>query len=193
MELGIAVTDGLVQDQRLRDALQLEGTNLDETESARREVKQDVLPNEDLIRPGLRGDPSRDVDRPPKVIALVVDHRSRVHADVGGRQACGMDGVHDLERGHHRVAWISEMEVHAVAEHLHDRTSMPRCDLVDQLGKLERDARRLRVPGLFGQPRVTGEVCEHAAFDLPRFFPMDPRVLERGLDMIEEVLGLEHL
>src|SRR5918996_2982491 len=81
-------------------------------------------------------------------------------------------------------------EMHAIPQH--DGTSMARCDLVNQLGVLERDARRLLVAGLLGQPRVTGEVREHAAFDLPRFLPMHPRVLERGLDMIEQVLGLEH-
>jgi len=59
------------------------------------------------------------------------------------------------------------------------------------LGQLEGDARRLLVSGLFGQPRVTGEVREHAAFDLPRFSPMHPRVLERGLDMIDIASALQ--
>src|SRR5215217_5238733 len=61
-----------------------------------------------------------------------------------------------------------------VPQHLHDRTSMARSGLIDQLGELERDARRLLVPGLLGQPRVTGEVREHAAFHLPTFLPMHP-------------------
>src|SRR4029453_17917123 len=74
--LCVAITNGLVQHQRLRDALEFEGTNLDEAEPARRDVVQNVLPDEDLIRPGLRRDAGRDVDRPTEVVTLVVDHRS---------------------------------------------------------------------------------------------------------------------
>jgi hypothetical protein len=49
-KLGIAVMDGFVQHEWLRDALELEGTDLDKAESARRDVPQDVLPDEDLSR-----------------------------------------------------------------------------------------------------------------------------------------------
>ena len=50
VELGVAVMEGLVQHQRLHDALEVEGTDLDKVESARRDVTKDVLPDEHLIR-----------------------------------------------------------------------------------------------------------------------------------------------
>src|SRR6266550_8099041 len=95
--------DSLVQHQWLRDALKLEGTDLDETETAWRDVRKNVLSDEDLIRPRLRCDARRDVDRPAEVVALFVDHRSRVHPYVGGRQARGTNRVHDLQGCRHRV------------------------------------------------------------------------------------------
>src|ERR687891_763891 len=177
--------------QWLRYALELEGTDFDETESARRDVRQDVLPGRDLSRPGLGRDSRRDVDRPTEVVALVVDHGTCITPTWASGKPAGWTRS-TISSDAHRVARILEVEMHAVPQHLHDGTSMARSDLVDQLGELERDARRLLVAGLLGQPRVTGEVREHAAFDLPRLLPMHPRVLERGLDMIEQVLGLEH-
>ena len=44
------VTDRFVQDRRLRDALELERPELDETEPARSDVRENVLPDEDLVR-----------------------------------------------------------------------------------------------------------------------------------------------
>src|SRR5206468_666529 len=96
-KLGIAVMDCLVQDQLLRDALELEGTDLDETEPTRRDVRQGVLPDEDLSRPGLRRDARRDVHCPAEVVTLVVDHWACVHADVRWRQPGWFDALHDLE------------------------------------------------------------------------------------------------
>lgn len=83
--------------------------------------------------------------------------------------------------------------MHAITQHLHDGATVPRSDLVDQLGELEGDPRRHLVTGLLGQRRVAGEVREHAGFDKPRFPPVHSRVLERVLDMIEQVPRLEHL
>ncbi len=84
--------------------------DLDDTEPGRRDVMQNVLSDEDLVRPGLRRDAGRDVDRPAEVVALVVDHRPRVHTDVRRRQTGWPNAVHDLERRHHRIARILEVE-----------------------------------------------------------------------------------
>ena len=65
------------------------GTDLDESESAQRDVTRDVLSDEDLSRSGLRRDARRDVDRPAEVVAL--DRRSWAPAFTptcaGGRPA----------------------------------------------------------------------------------------------------------
>ena len=95
----------------------------------RRDVLQNVFPEEHLIRPRLRRDARCDVDRAAEVVALLVDHRPRVHADMGRRQAGRPDTVQDLERRHHRVLRILEVEEHPVAEHLDDGARVPRCDL----------------------------------------------------------------
>jgi hypothetical protein len=185
--------DGLVQHQRLRDALELEGTDLDETESARRDVRQSVLSDEDMIGPRLRRDARRDVDRPAEVVALLVDHGSGVHSYVGGRQTRWTNRVHDLQRCRHRVVRILEVEVHTIAEHLDDMALVTRGDFVHQLGELQRDASRNLIPRLLGQPGVPREIREGTTLCPPRCSSMHSRFLERGLDMAEHVLHLEHL
>src|SRR5207244_4727436 len=70
---GIAVAHRFVQRQWLRDALEREGTDLDETKPTRRDMTQDVLPDEALRWPGLRRVTRRDVERPAEVVTLLVD------------------------------------------------------------------------------------------------------------------------
>ena len=85
------------------------------------------------------------------------------------------------------------MEVHAIPQHLYDMALVTRGDFVHQLGKLQRHASRDLIPRLLGQPRVSREVGEGTALGPPRCSSMHSRFLERGLDMAEHVLPLEHL
>src|SRR5207247_1316221 len=98
----------------------------------------EILADEYLPGPGLRCDSSGDVDGPAEVIAFVVDHRSRVHSDVGRWEAARADALDDLEGCSDPIARIAEVEVHPIAEHLHDLTPVPRRDLADELGERQR-------------------------------------------------------
>src|SRR3954468_23091324 len=80
--LGV-VTDGLVQCEGLLDALEFVRASLDDPEPGRLDVMQNVFPEEHLIRPCLRRDSCRDVDRAAEIVALLVDHRPSVHTNVG--------------------------------------------------------------------------------------------------------------
>src|SRR5438093_9508767 len=79
------------------DAFQLELAHLDHLETVRRGDADEILADEDLPGPGLRRDPSGDVDGSAEVIALVIDHRSGVHSDVGRWETARPDALDDLE------------------------------------------------------------------------------------------------
>src|SRR5437773_8140823 len=88
---------------------------------------------------------------------------------------------------------ILEMEVDAVAEHLDDMSLMTRGDFVHQLSELERHASRDLIASLLGQPCVSRKIGEGTTFGPSRCPSMHSCLLERGLDMAEHVVHLEHL
>jgi hypothetical protein len=63
------------------------------------------------------------------------------------------------------IVRISEMEVHAIPEHLHDLAAMICSYLANELGERERHLGRNLIPCLLGQGRVAGEVREGCGLD----------------------------
>ena len=189
----IAVALGLEQRHGLRDPLELERPELAQPEPVRRDELGEALSDEDLVGPGLRGDARRDVDRPAEVVALVVDHRARLDADVRGREPAWTHRLHDVERRENGVPRIGEVEVDTVAQHLHDRASPVGRDLAHEIGEREGDARRRVVAGLLGQPRVAGEVGERGGTQVPLSPFVDAGALEGDLRVLVVVLSHERL
>ena len=190
---GLAVALGLEQRHGLRDPLELERPELAQPEPVRRDELGEALSDEDLVGAGLRGDARRDVDRPAEVVALVVDHRSRLDADVRRREPAWAHRLHDVERRENGVPRIGEVEVDTVAQHLHDRASPVGRDLAHEIGEREGDARRRVVARLLGQPRVAGEVGERGGTQVPLSPFVDAGALEGDLRVLVVVFEHERL
>ena len=135
--VAMSIPQCFVKRHRQGDSLEIELANLVHLKTLGLDATNEVLAHEDAVRGRLRGDPCRDVDCAPEVVALVVDHRPGVHAHMGGRKASGADGVDDFQRGAHCVARVTEVEMDSIPEHLHHVTAVVAGDLVDQLGKTE--------------------------------------------------------
>src|SRR5688500_16469109 len=76
----------LVDDDGLRDALQVELAHFSQLEPIGLDLADEILAHEDLVLRCLSCDSRGDVHGPSEVVTLVVDHWPRVHSHVGGRK-----------------------------------------------------------------------------------------------------------
>src|SRR5687768_10175198 len=103
---------------RSGDSLELHGSNLGEGGSGTLRSIDHGLAYENLTGPGVVRDARRQVDRLPEVVALLVQHRSGMQADMGRRETDAARLLHHLQGGLDAGAGIAEVEHHAVAEPL---------------------------------------------------------------------------
>src|SRR5207247_6568591 len=94
----LSVAVGLVQSDWVRQAHQLNESDIHEPYRRVLRGSYDVVADQDLPRPRVRGDPGGRVDRPTEVVAVLQDHRARIYPRMGRRKTSGRHAVGQLER-----------------------------------------------------------------------------------------------
>jgi hypothetical protein len=89
------------------------------------------------------------------------------------------------------IAWIPEVEVDPVTEQLDHVAAVTGGDLADELCEREGRLSRDRVSEFLGELRVPGKVREDGRLRISRTAPPHAGVLQRGLYVLELMLGHE--